>query len=157
MNGSAAPMRISFAALLGWIVPIGLAAGLAGAWPTWKLAGTDGLLAEAWAAAIVLAALLGSAAIVVGFAVGGPRKATFAFLIASLLRLAFSAAAGLAVAIELPVPATVFFSWLGLFYVVMFAGEATWMSRALRADARRLSLGEIRRPRGYAWQRYRIR
>jgi hypothetical protein len=151
------PMRLSFAALLGWVLPAGLLVGGAGAWPTWHLAGLDGLLAELWAAAIVLMAIMASAAVVIGFAAGGPRRATFAFLAAGMLRLVFSAAAGVAVATAAGVSARALFAWLGAFYVAMFAGEAAWMSRALQADARRLSLGEIRRRPTDAWQRYRIR
>lgn len=150
-------MEISLAALLGWVVPFGLAAGLIGAVPTYLAGGTDALLSELAAGAIVLTAVAFSGMIVTTSAWSGPAKASMAFLASGLVRLGASVLLGLLVQGWLGVPAAALFVWLGVFYLAMFLAEGVWLVRALRRDADRLSLGEIHRPNRHLWNRHRIR
>jgi hypothetical protein len=150
-------MEISFAAMLAWVVPFGLAAGLIGAAPTYLAGGADALRAELAAGAIVMAAVALSGMIVTASAWSGPAKASMAFLASGLLRLGVSVALGLLVQRWLGVPAAALFVWLGVFYLAMFLAESLWLTRALRRDADRLSLGEVKRPNRHLWNRHRIR
>ena len=150
-------MRISFAALLAWVLPTGVLAGGAGLWPTWDLAGRGGVLAQAWAGAIVLAAVLASASVVMHFATSGPASAAFAFLAAGLIRLGVCVGLALLARWAAGLPAGPLFVWIGVFYAAMFGAEATWLARALGRDAALVSLGRIQRPCKERWDRHRIR
>ncbi len=151
------PMRISLAGLLWRLLPAGLVLGLAGAWPTWHLAGAGGVLSLLCAGGLVLAAVLFSGLLVVALAAGGPSRAALGFVASGLVRLLLCVGIGLAVIHALPVCAMTFFIWLGIYYLAMFLAESAWLSRALHRDAERVSLGEIRRPCRAVRDRYRIR
>ena len=152
-----APMRIGLGGLLGWLVPVGVATGLVGAWPTWHLAGQTGLVSLGLAGGIVLAAVFFSALVVIGLAYTGPSRAAVGFVVSGLLRLAGCVGLGWMLLPVLPVCALTFYVWLAVFYLVGVVAEGAWLARALRRDSERVSLGEIRRPSRHMWNRHRIR
>lgn len=153
----AAPMRVSWAALIGWALAGGLLVGLPGSITTWHLVGAEGLAAQVWAGGIVLTAVGLSALVVIRCAPYGPSAAAAAFLASGAVRVILTVAAGAAAHRWGDLPAAVLFTWLGVFYFVMLLGEGIWLARALRLDAQRASLGEIRRPSRALWDRHRIR
>ena len=144
----AEPMRISFGALLGWVLPAGALVGAAGAYPTWCLGGRGALEAMLWAGGIVFGVVLLSAVAVIGSAPAGAGRATLAFVAAGLGRLVLAPALGAWVVWEFRVPPGAMFVWLATFYVVLLMAESAWLSRALRRDAHRVSPGGVRRPAG---------
>lgn len=129
------PMRASLAAMMGWAVLFGAAVGAAGAYPTALAAGAAGLRAQAVAAGIVVLAMAGSAVVTVRCAAGGPARAACAFVLAGTLRVLVVAALT-AVAWKLvgPPPAAMIV-WVCVFYVAMLAGEAVWLTQALKQIA----------------------
>jgi hypothetical protein len=135
------PMRMSFKALLGWLVAAGLAVALAGAWPTWHAAGWDGLWGLLLAAGIVLAATVFSASLVSYSAIGGPQKAALAFVGAGLGRMVVGLALGAAAAWKYRPSAAAILTWLAVFYAAMLPAECAWLLRALRRHSRRHSVG----------------
>ncbi|MCJ7544913.1 MAG: hypothetical protein MUP47_10205 [Phycisphaerae bacterium] len=139
-------MRLSFWAILGWVGAIGLLAGAIGAWPTWRLAGQEGLVGEVLAAAIVLPIVLASAVIVWAVASHGPGLAAAAFMAAGVVRLAAVVATAL-ILYQFVRPHTVaFLIWVGLLYLVTVIGEGVWLARALKRDAFLVALGRVDRP-----------
>lgn len=141
-------MRISFAALFVWLIPAGLLVGGLGAYPTWRLSGTPGLLAQLAAGGVVLVVMAASARFIFHAASRGPRQAAQSFVAGFLVRVALCAALTAAVGQwHADLPQRTLFVWTGLFYVVMVLAEAFWLARALQRDAHRVYLGEIRRPK----------
>jgi hypothetical protein len=110
-----------------------------------------------WAGGIVLGIVLLSAFVVVFSAPGGPSRAALAFVAGGLGRLRLVPALGAWAVQEAPVPAGALGVWLAAFYVATLMAEGAWLIRALNRDARRSSLGEVRRPRRDLWDRHRIR
>jgi len=145
MTGSR-QMRISFAASLVWVVLAGVLVGLLGAFPTWHLAGRDGLAAELWAGGIVLVAVVLSAAVVVCAAWRGPATAAAAFPASGLIRLGVGLALGCAAARWAGVDAAAFFVWPAVFYLAMLGAESFWLARALNRDADDVARGRLRCP-----------
>lgn len=141
-------MRISFVALFAWLIPAGLLVGGLGAYPTWRLAGAAGLLAELAAGGVVLAVMAASARFICHAASRGPRRAAQSFMAGFLVRIALCTALTAAVGQwHADLPQQTLFVWAGLFYLVMVLAEAIWLARALQRDAHRVYLGEVRRPR----------
>jgi len=120
---------------MGWAVLFGTAVGAAGAYPTALSAGAAGLRAQGVAAGIVVPAMAGSVMVTVRCMAGGPARAACAFVLAGTLRV-LVVAAMTAVAWKLmgPPPA-VMLLWVCVFYVAMLAGEAVWLTRALKQTA----------------------
>lgn len=139
-------MRLSFWAILGWVGLIGVLAGAIGAWPTWHLAGREGLVAEVLAGAIVLPIMLASAVIVWGVGSHGPALAAAAFLAAGVVRLTAVVATSLILYRFVRPHAVAFLIWVGLLYLVTVIGEGVWLARALKRDAFLVALGRVDRP-----------
>jgi hypothetical protein len=150
-------MHIRLSALLWGLGWLGVLLGLAGAWPTWRLRGADGLWAQFCAGAVVIAAIAASGLLLRGMAKAGPAMVALGFLAAMPFRVAACCLAGMLLVTKYPICAETFFTWLGVFYLAMMLQESAWVSAALRRDADRVSLGEIRRPCRQIWDRHRIR
>ena len=138
-------MRMSFAAIVGWVLAAGVVAGGIGAYPTWKLSGPEGLTAMLAAGGLVLAGMLVSAAVITRAARSGPGRAAFAFIVCSAFRAIISVLAGGVICALTSLPPRVLLTWLAMFYLAMLAAEAACLVKALRRDAMLVALGEIRR------------
>jgi hypothetical protein len=127
-----ARIRISFRAMLCYVLPAGALTGAIGAYPTWVAGGARALWAELSAGAIVLGVMTGSAVVIVRSAARGPGKVAMAFLTASLIRVVacLGLAGGAWAVFHLP-PLTLCL-WLIVFYLVVLAAEVVWLARALR-------------------------
>ena len=138
-------MKLSFWALLGWILPAGVLVGGVGVAATWWLAGWAGVTAEMLAAAIVLPIMVTSAVIVVGVASYGPALTTLTFVSVGVVRLTAVMAAAL-ILFRYGRPSTLaFWIWVIVFYLAMFGAEVAWLARALKRDARDAALGRVDR------------
>jgi len=138
-------MRASSSAALAWIILPGLLAWAVGAYPTYRLAGKTGLLAQGAASVIVLLATWTSAAIIAKLAARGPKIAAMGLLLSGFARLILVVGATFAARWMFDLPPLVLLIWTGLFYVAMLGGEIIWLSRALSHDAFLVALGEINR------------
>ena len=140
-------LEVSFPAMLCWIAATGVLTWLAGAWPTWRLAGTGGLATQGIAAGLVLAVMAGNAAAVKHYAALGPRKTAFAFMFLGILRIVVCMVLATVVWAVSALPTLLWFAWVWLFYVVMLLAEGFCLGRALKRDAFLVALGERRSPR----------
>lgn len=140
------PMKLSFWALLGWVLPVGLLAGGVGAAVTWWAAGPQGLTAEFLAGAVVLPVMIVSALIVVAVAAYGPAVTTLTFVSVGVVRLTAVMAVGLIVYRYCRPGMLVFWVWVAVFYLAVIAAEVAWLTRALKRDARDVAVGRIDRP-----------
>ncbi len=142
------PMELRFTSALVWIVPTWLAAGAAGAWPTWHLGGRDAINCMLLAGGITLVATLVGTLLVVRSARLGPARAAMTFLASGLVQgvVAIGAATGAAVIIDAPLRVTLV--WTAIFYVPMLVAQSLWLYCGLRRDALRAALGEIERRAG---------
>ena len=122
--GETGQVRISLAAMAAWVLPTGLIVAVAGAYPTWVLAGADGLKAQAWAGAIVLATLVGNAVVMWRSAARGIRTIALRFLGGAMVRLAVMGVLSAAAAWLVGLRAVPLLAWLAIFYATMFAAEA---------------------------------
>ncbi|MBI5722679.1 MAG: hypothetical protein HZA50_01885 [Planctomycetes bacterium] len=109
-----------------------LAAGAAGAYPTYALAGWPGLLSEAVACVIVAAIILVSTAFLLGQARSGPLRAAQAFAPMVMARGLVCVAAGLGLCLATPLPPRALLAWLLAFYIVTLVTESAWLIRTLR-------------------------
>ena len=139
------PLQISLAGLLAWTVPLGLLAGGLGAWPTYRWAGSEGVLAMMAAGVICVLVVVFSAMFVCWFALRGPAAAAGMFVMTGLIRMVVCMALAAAAWGVFRLPGRVLFVWCGVFYGLMVLCEAGWMARAMARDAQRTYLGEIRR------------
>ena len=147
-------MRASSAAALAWIILLGLLAWAVGAYPTYRLAGKTGLVAQGVASAVVLLATGSSAVIIAKLATRGPKIAAVGLLLSGFARLILVVGATFAVRWMFDLPLLVLMIWTGLFYVAMLGGEIIWLSRALSHDNFLVELGEIAREN---WPARRVR
>ena len=138
-------LRISFPALLGWVLPLGLLVGGVGIYPTLRIAGTSGLHAELAAGLVVLSVMLANGAWTVWTARKGPREVAFAFMLSGVVRVFVCLLVGVVVWQLVPLPLRCYAVWLGIFYLTMLLGEGVWMARALKRDALLVALGKIER------------
>ena len=139
-------LEVSFPTMLCWVAATGVLTWLAGAWPTWRLAGTGGLVTQGIAAALVLAVMAGSAAAVKHYAALGPRKTAFAFMFLGVLRIVVCMILATVVWAVSALPTLLWFAWVWLFYVAMLLAEGFCLGRALKRDAFLVALGERRSP-----------
>ena len=137
-------MRISFPALLGWTMPLGLMGGGLGVWPTWAAQGWQGLRAGLVALIIVFCATMLSGAAVAWQASRGPGRAAMAFIVSGPVKMIASLVAAAAAWWVMELAPRALFTWTGIFYLVLLAGESVWLARALQRDAFLWALGEIR-------------
>jgi len=128
------PVELRYRALMGCLLAAAAPAAAIGAWPTWRLAGGEGIKGELLAGAVMGALSLANGAVLVRRARAGAAALTMTFLATSLLRVAGCAVlAGLVWQVLRPAAAA-FLVWIAAFYLVMLAGEACWIVRALRRD-----------------------
>ena len=128
-------MQISLPAMLRWVLPAAAVLWVIGAWPMWHWAGGGGLVAHTAAACIVLGVMLASAVIVTLCAEVGPASAAFAFIAASLVRIALCVGITIAIWSAFSLPAGVLcFSTLASYLTTLLA-ETIWLSRALNRNA----------------------
>ena len=151
------PMHIRFSALIWSLAWLGLVVGLAGAYPTWHLRGSDGLLAQGCAGAVAMSAVLVGGLLIRAMAQAGPATVALGFMATLPVRVAACCVAGIVVVTEYTICAKTFFVWLGVFYLALMLRESAWVSAAFQRDADRVSLGEISRPCRRIWARHRIR
>lgn len=151
------PMQISLVDLIWGLVWLGGLFALAGAWPTWRLRGADGLVALGCAGVLAAAIAVASGLLMRAVAKAGPAAATLGFLATIPFRLALCSVAGVLMVTRFSICAQTFFVWLGLFYLATMLKESAWLYRALNRDADLVSLGELRRPCRQVWDRHRIR
>ena len=145
MMASTQEMRASSVAALAWIILLGLAAWAVGAYPTYRLAGLDGLVAQGVASVVVLLATGTSAVIIAKLAVLGPKIAAMGLLLSGFARLILVVGATFAVRSMFDLPLMILLIWMGLFYVAMLGGEVIWLARALSRDNFLVALGDINR------------
>ncbi|MCP4375542.1 MAG: hypothetical protein GY794_05125 [bacterium] len=138
-------MRVSSFAALAWIVMLGMTAWVIGVYPTYHLAGKDGLVAQAVASVVVLIVTWGSAVVITKFASRGPKAAAMALLLSGFAKMILVVVAVLMLRMMFDLPLIALMIWMGLFYVAMLAGELIWLSRALSRDAFLVALGDITR------------
>ena len=150
-------MHIRLSALLWGLAWCGAALGLAGAYPTWRLRGYDGLLAQGCAGAVAVTAVLVGGLLIRAMAQAGPATVALGFMATMPVRVAACCVAGVVLVTRYTICAETFFVWLGVFYLAMMLQESAWVSAAFQRDADRVSLGEISRPCRRVWDRHRIR
>ena len=138
-------MRASRIEAFAWIIMLGLAAWVMGMYPTWRLAGKSGLVAQAVANVVVFIATGSSVMMITRLAARGPKVAAMGMLLSGFARLILIVGATFAVRWLFDLHVFVFTIWTGLFYVVMFGGEVIWLSRALSHDNFLVALGDINR------------
>jgi hypothetical protein len=139
-------MQLSFWALLGWVLPLGVLVGGVGVTPTWWLVGREGLVAELLAGAVVLPIMIASALIVLGVASYGPALTTVVFVSIGVMRLTAVVATALILHRFSRVLVLPFWIWVVVFYLTVFGAEVAWLARALKRDALQVALGRIDRP-----------
>ncbi len=141
-----ARMEMSLSALAGWVLGLGGMVAVAGAWPTYRLAGWAGVQTELVALAVVGLVMMATGAWVAVEAFRGPVRAAVSFLVAGVVRLPACLGGGALLWWLAELPAVVLGLWMAVFYLAMLAGEGVWIVRALRRDAHRTALGDVRRP-----------
>ena len=139
-------MQISLLTMFGFVLPTALALWGVGAWPAWRWAGSDGLVAHTAAGGIVLTVMVASAAAVRVFAARGPAKAAFAFIAAGMVRIMLCLVITAGALPLFALPLSVLCISTPLFYIATLIAEGLWLGRALNHDAHRVALGEIRSP-----------
>ena len=134
-------MRLTLASMLSVTVPTALVVGGAGAYPTWMLAGWQGLWAQAAAAAIVLAVLIASDLVVIHASGKDLSRAYYLFLMFKALRplVCVGMAAGAWAVWHLPAKALA--TWILAFYLSTYAVEAVWMLKVRRGPLAAESAG----------------
>ena len=144
------PLNLLYRWLVGYVVLAGLIVTAIGTWPTWKLAGWEGLRAELAAGVIVTVLTLASGAVLARRSRLGPAAVTMAFLSLTLLRVAFCAGLGVAAWRLWDLHKAALLLWTCAFYLAMLAGEGLWLVRSLRRDATAVALRRIcRTSRGW--------
>lgn len=137
------PMDIRYSAMLAWVLPVAVLTAGIGIYPTWVVAGAEGLRAQLAAGVVVLGVKLAFAAVVVRQGRRGPTRAAFVYLTTSVLRIAVSLALAGAAWKLLDLPPGPLLLWTAIFYLALLAPETAWLVRALQRDAFRVALGEI--------------
>jgi hypothetical protein len=139
-------MQLSLWAMLSWVGLTAVLVAAAGAWPTWHLAGREGLIGMLVAGAIVLPVMFASASIVLRVARRGPGRTTLAFIVAGMGRLMVVLSVTVPVCLVSGVHTAAVLAWVSVFYLTTLAGEVVWLARALKRDAFWVALGRIDRP-----------
>ena len=128
----ARPLAVNFRRLLVSVVIAVVAIAAVGSYPTWMLAGTPGLLAEAISGAATLLVMIASAVVVVRAAHRGATAAMMTFLVSGAARMVLSAVGIGVVIVVTDIPAAALLAWLLVFYLATLAAEGAWLSRAMR-------------------------
>lgn len=126
------PTTLRFRTSLLYMVSAGLLAAGVGAWPTWRLAGSSGLLTKAVAGLIVLGVMSASAAAVVAASRRGVARAAYAFLLGGVVRLLLCLGLSAGAWLAFDLRPRVLLLWTALFYAAMLFGEGLWLAGAMR-------------------------
>lgn len=122
--------------LLAFLACPGLLAGALGAYPTWRLVGSAGLVAMAWAGVAVFVGMFATGCALLWRSDGRVDRIAPRFAGASVFRVSMCLALAAAAWYILGLPTNVLFVWTGLFYVVMLIGESCWLVRFLKRQAK---------------------
>jgi len=121
---------VMFAWVAGaWLACCGLAA-----YPTWYAEGAAGLRAGMASAGVAFVVMVASGLAVARFARRGAASAAVAFSVAAVVRLVACAALSAVIVAVWKLPLKTYLAWLVPSYLVMLAGECTWLVRVLRRD-----------------------
>ena len=138
-------MQISLPAIVIVLALLTLLVAGAGAYPTWRLGGVDGLKAKLAAGGIVLTVKVLSSALIAWRAGRGPMRAAFLYVVLGPVCVMGYALLTAAVCGLSDLSPKVMVVWLMLFYVVLSSVQCLWLVQAFRRDAFRVALGEIDR------------
>ena len=121
---------------MAWTVATTALLAVAGFWPTYAMAGREGLGGMLTAGLIVAA--VGSAAISIVSAMGAKSPGTLAlsFIFSGMVKAMVCAGLGLAAGMLLPVSAGTLSLWLCVFYVAVLGVQTFWIAKVLRHDGR---------------------
>ena len=120
--------------MFAWVAGAWLAfCGLA-AYPTWYAEGAVALRAGLAAASVAFVVMAASGLVVARFARRGAASAAVAFIVAAAGRLVACAALSAAIVVVWKLPLKTYLAWLVASYLVMLAGECTWLVRVLRRE-----------------------
>jgi hypothetical protein len=123
--------NVRFGVLIAWLAPAVLAVGALGAYPTWAKTGPAGLIAEAAAAAIVLAVMIGSGALIMAMSSLGAAKMAYIFVMSAVPRVLVCMVLAAVTWALLDVPSRPMLLWTAGFYLVALVSESIWLHRAL--------------------------
>jgi hypothetical protein len=139
-------MRISLAALTGWVWLSEALLAAGGLWPSWKFAGRAGLEAAGVAYLTVLPLMLGSGLVTIFAAGKGPAWAAFTFASSGILRMILCVILAVVVLHLAALQPLLVAVWMLAVYLAGLAGEGIWLCRALQRDAHLAALGELEAP-----------
>lgn len=124
------------ASLLICLIGPGLLVAAAGAYPTWLLAGEQGLAAMAAAGVAVFLAMVGSAWAIFWRSGPGLDRLAIRFAGMAIFRMTICFALTAAAWYMFALPTSALLLWTGAFYLVMLGGECFWLARALKRRAK---------------------
>jgi hypothetical protein len=147
-------MKIRFVAMLGWVVPISLAVGGLGAYPTWywcgqENGGWEALEAETWAWGIVFIGIIMSGLLIHRAAREGAARAAAMFMPTEGYRIALCVILGVVAWLLTRVHFVPLVVWLFIFYLTMLFCEVAWLARALRRSVITDALEKLGRARRF--------
>ncbi len=138
-------MELSLPRVVAYLlVPLVLIGGV-GMIPTHRIIGPAAWTVVPAAGGIVLAVMLGGAAVVKVRALKGPGPAALTFIWVGLAAAFATLVLGAGAYRLVHLPPKAFFLWLAVLFLPLLIAESIWLGRALRRDAHRLALGEFRR------------
>ncbi|MDD4889922.1 MAG: hypothetical protein PHU85_08310 [Phycisphaerae bacterium] len=119
-------------------IAVVLAIGLAGGcWPTWHFAGSPGVTAMAVAAGAALLGL-GAGLIILARKTQEPGpKLAMTFLLTAPIRMTVTLAAAIAAWLAGYWPVLPLMIWTVVFYLLLLAAEANWLTSLLKSQAAR--------------------
>ena len=117
---------------LRWTVSSAAAAAGVGTYPTYLLAGRDGLLAELAAGVIVVAVAVGALALVVRQARLGVASLVWTYKSASMVKVVACAILAIVAKFALGLQARPLLLWTAGFYLCVLAGQSIWLVRSMK-------------------------
>ena len=129
------PIKLSFAALLGWVFFSGVPAGAIGIYPAHHFYGSDGMIAGAISFLAVLAAMLITASFVIAQGPKGSARIAMTFMAMSMVRMFLCIGLLAVICMNIEIEETVIIIWAGWLYMAMLAGECIWLVRGLRSNS----------------------
>jgi hypothetical protein len=136
-------MRISLAAMTGWVLAAEAFVAMVGLWPTWKLTGSAGIDAAMVSYVTVLPLMLGSGLLTILAASKGPAWAAFTFASSGIIRMVLCTIIALVILHQAALEPVLVAVWMLAVYLAGLGGEGIWLCRALQRDAHLAALGEL--------------
>jgi hypothetical protein len=127
--------RLTIGSGLRWTVLIAAAAACVGSYPTYLLAGRDGLLAELAAGVIVVVVTAGALALIVRQAHLGVASLVWTYKSAAMAKVLACAVLAIVAKFAFDLQAKPLLLWTGGFYVCVLAGQSIWLVRSLKGSA----------------------